>query len=552
MKLRARASMALAWRLRATRRRVRRGARVVRWHLATQSAPGGAQSACASRLIWRSGAALIATAQGPRLGKHWLKEPERVTAEVVLALCREMRISALLIPTPGTTPNRVIGIDRADATALLKAIAIRPRPWYVSAHGDDVDSSDEILVDTGDPGALADLARSDFISLTRYSSLETGSNLAHVDSATVVFWTEDEDRSLGLCLPTGQVIVRPPGTRDVIKVGVGGAVVRSAPAYSSPRGRFPDLPVDVVYTWVDGDDPAWRRRRADVVARTGGQSEPLPAGALDAHRFHSRDELRYSLRSVSAYAPWVRRIWLVTDQQIPTWLDRTVPGLTVVDHRELFSEHELPVFNANAIETRLHTIPGLTEHYLYFNDDMFLGRQVEPELFFVSSTVSKFFASKLTLTPRASRAGASALEGGRLLSQELIAQRFGVNPIHLLRHTPYPQQRSLMYELEEMFREHFDRTASSTFRSADDILPSNWIHHHAGYFLGWTVPSHVDYDYFSTSDLATEPDVFARFASCRVHTYCINDAGPGADDLSTEVLHRALDKLLPVPSRYEL
>jgi hypothetical protein len=521
---------------------------VVRWHLATHSAPGGAQSACASRLIWRSDATLIATAHGPRLGKHWLEEPERGTAEVVLALCREMQISALLIPTPGTTPNRVIGIDRADAKALLAAIAVRPRAWYVSARGEGVDSSGEHLVGTDNPSALAELARADSISLTRFSSLENRKP-AHADSATVVFWTEQEDRSLGLRLPAGQAVVRPPGSRHVIKVGAGGAVVRSAPAYSSsPRVRFPDLPVDVVYAWVDGDDPAWRRRRA---AAAGVRAEPLEEGALEASRFRSRDELRYSLRSLSAYAAWVRHIWIVTDQQVPTWLDRTVPGLTVVDHRELFSEHELPLFNANAIETRLHTIEGLSEHYLYLNDDMLLGRDVTKQDFFASPAVSKFFVSKQTLDPRTSRADATALISGRLFTQELIARQYGVTPLHLLRHTPYPQQRSLMYELEESFREHFTRTASSTFRSGDDIFPSNWLHFHAGYFLGRTVPGPMDYDYFSTDELATKPEVFERFANNRCQAYCLNDAGPAADNLSTEDLHRALDKLLPERSPFE-
>ena len=203
------------------------------------------------------------------------------------------------------------------------------------------------------------------------------------------------------------------------------------------------------------------------------------------------------------------------------------------------------------LETRLHTIPGLAEHYLYFNDDMLLGRQVEKDLFFATSTVSKFFASKLTLAPRTSRTDASAQEGGRLLSQELIAQQFGVTPLHLFRHTPYPQQRSLMYELEEIFREHFTRTASSPFRSGDDIVPSTWIHHHGGYFLGRTVPSHIEYDYFRTDDLASRPEALADLANWRKQAFCINDHSTDSDNLSAATLQRALEMLLPVPSRYE-
>jgi hypothetical protein len=437
--------------------------------------------------------------------------------------------------------------------ALLTMIGGLRRPWYVSAHPDETVSRVEHLLATDDVRDVSDLAGADNISLSRYTSQAEARDPVRADSIAIAFWTVQADDSLLISLPTGPAILRPPGERALVKVSVGGAFTRSAQAWTDPTSRFPDLPVDVVYAWVDGDDPAWRRRRAATMARAGDRSEPWHASALDASRFRSRDELRYSMRSVNAYAPWVRHIWLVTDQQVPTWLDTAVPGLTVVDHRELFSEHELPVFNSRAIETRLHTIEGLTEHYLYFNDDMLLGRQVEKQDFFASATVSKFFASKVTLTPRASRADATALEGGRLLSQELIARRFGVAPLNVFRHTPYPQQRSLMYELEEMFREHFTRTASSPFRSGDDIVPGNWMHFYGGYFLGRTSPSHIDYDYFQTDHLASRPEALAELAACRKQVYCINDYSTDSesDDLAAAALHRTLEALLPHPSPYE-
>ena len=130
------------------------------------------------------------------------------------------------------------------------------------------------------------------------------------------------------------------------------------------------FPVDVVYTWVDGSDPAWLRRRAEF----GGEGYHEEAG--NAARYLSRDELRYSLRSLHMYAPWVRNVFLVTDDQAPAWLvgapaapDRRPPG-------DLLPTAALPTFNSHAIESQLHHIDGLTEHFLYFNDDMFLGRPV--------------------------------------------------------------------------------------------------------------------------------------------------------------------------------
>ncbi|MDE3724342.1 stealth family protein, partial [Nocardiopsis sp. N85] len=130
------------------------------------------------------------------------------------------------------------------------------------------------------------------------------------------------------------------------------------------------FPVDVVYTWVDGDDPAHAAKRA---LHRGEGHTPLAAGAS---RFTSRDELRYSLRSVEMYAPWVRHVYLVTDAQVPAWLETSAAGITVVDHRDILPETALPTFNSHAIGARLHHIEGLSEHYLYFNDDVFLARPV--------------------------------------------------------------------------------------------------------------------------------------------------------------------------------
>ncbi|MFD0331960.1 hypothetical protein ACFQZC_36840 [Streptacidiphilus monticola] len=89
--------------------------------------------------------------------------------------------------------------------------------------------------------------------------------------------------------------------------------------------------------------------------------------------------MRYSLRSIHQYAPWVRRIHLVTAGQRPVWLNTDHPDIRVVDHREIFSDPDaLPTFNSHAIESQLHHIDGLAEHFLYLNDDVLFGRLVSP------------------------------------------------------------------------------------------------------------------------------------------------------------------------------
>src|SRR5690606_7251858 len=103
--------------------------------------------------------------------------------------------------------------------------------------------------------------------------------------------------------------------------------VPTRPEFAGPGPDHTGFPVDAVYTWVDGRDHAWLRRRADA------RHEPYHPESANSSRYADRDELRYSLRSLHANAPWIRHIYLVTDAQRPSWLDPDAPGLTVVDHR---------------------------------------------------------------------------------------------------------------------------------------------------------------------------------------------------------------------------
>lgn len=143
-------------------------------------------------------------------------------------------------------------------------------------------------------------------------------------------------------------------------------------------------PIDAVITWVDGDDPAHATRRAQW-------SGSASASGAAATRFAARDELRFCLLSILRHAPFLRRIHIVTDRQVPPVLAELValgiPGhdrIRLVDHREIFRGHEalLPVFNSISIEAMLHRIDGLAEQFVMFNDDMFLTAPVAPEDWF--------------------------------------------------------------------------------------------------------------------------------------------------------------------------
>ncbi|MFI3323886.1 MAG: stealth family protein [Rikenellaceae bacterium] len=152
------------------------------------------------------------------------------------------------------------------------------------------------------------------------------------------------------------------------------------------------MKIDLVYLWCNGSDPQWRSRREHFV-ETGAVCDPQ---AICDGRIADNSDLRYSLRSVELYAPWVNHIYIVTDNQSPDWLDTTNPRISIVNQNDLFDPKYLPLYNSCALELGLHKIEGLSEHYIYANDDMMLGRAVSPEFFFTADgkAKSRFIWSK--------------------------------------------------------------------------------------------------------------------------------------------------------------
>ena len=95
------------------------------------------------------------------------------------------------------------------------------------------------------------------------------------------------------------------------------------------------------------------------------------------------DELKFSLRSIEKFAPWVRRIHIVTNGQVPSWLNLKNPRIQIVSHRDIFqNQSHLPTFSSPAIECHLHRIPGLSDKFVYFNDDVLFFKPTSPDVFY--------------------------------------------------------------------------------------------------------------------------------------------------------------------------
>ncbi len=312
------------------------------------------------------------------------------------------------------------------------------------------------------------------------------------------------------------------------------------------------FPVDVVYTWVDDADPAWRSRRDTAL---GEQRAPLMTQAAGAARFANHDELRYSMRSLHLYAPWVRRIWLVTDDQVPSWLDGCHERVTVVSHKEVFGgAGRLPTFNSHAIETRLHHIDGLAEHFVYFNDDVFVGRPLTPLKFFQPNGLSKSFPSKGKVDPGPVDGHDLASTAAGKNNRELIARDFGRHLTYKMKHVPHPLRRDVLAEMGERYAAELERTAGNRFRDPSDLSLVSSAYHYYALATGRAVIDRISSTYVSLAAPEAKA-ALTRIRTRRDHdVFCVNDE-EGTPEQRAErhrLLHGFLTAYFPVAAPWEL
>lgn len=312
-------------------------------------------------------------------------------------------------------------------------------------------------------------------------------------------------------------------------------------------------PIDVVYTWVDGNDTEWRRRKAETL---GSQTlDGVNSTADSASRYVSRDELKFSLRSLELYAPWVRHIYLVTAGQVPAWLDRDNPRITVVDHREIFTAPEaLPVFNSHAIESQLHHIPGLSERYIYMNDDVFFARPVAPSNFFTPGGLSKYFVSEAVVAAGAPTSRDLPVVSAAKNNRALIEGRFGRVVSHKFKHTPHPQRRSVLDEMERELPDLFDEVSRSRIRHPEDYSIASALHHYWAEMTGRATKAEIHYEYVDLGRHDVAPHLAMVCGRRDLDVFCLNDV-----DLPSHLLDRIDDTVrdflqhrFPLASSFEI
>lgn len=246
-------------------------------------------------------------------------------------------------------------------------------------------------------------------------------------------------------------------------------------------------PVDVVYLWVDGSDPEFREQLR--AASTGSaEHDPRVNGSC---RFRDNGELLYSLRSVTRFAPWVNHIYVVTNGQKPGWLDTRHSRVSIVTHKDIFPDPGcLPCFNSGALEWNLHRIPGISQKFLYFNDDYFLGRETPRDRFLLPEGRQVLYFEHSALHRRMASGAALArsyLHTGRLLDELPLFNQYRryrraystypldrlpfVRPRRLLpAHVPQLYDRDILCELETRLAPAIQEVRGHRFRHPRDVI----------------------------------------------------------------------------------
>lgn len=250
--------------------------------------------------------------------------------------------------------------------------------------------------------------------------------------------------------------------------------------------------IDFVIAWVDGNDPEWQK-----VHDACEENIPLKKWNDSSARYRDWGLLPFWFRGVEKYAPWVRYIYFVTWGHIPSWLDTSHPKLKIIRHEDFIPHEYLPTFSSHTIELNLHRIPGLAEHFVYFNDDMYLTAPVDSTTFFYKGVPCDTAVLRpITLIQNGIRAEINDLyvinrqfvkrdvikaapwkwfspQYGRLLLRTLCMLPFRLFEGFYISHLPAAYLKSTFITVWEREYDELHRTCLHRFRSPTDV--NQWV-----------------------------------------------------------------------------
>ncbi|WP_334063200.1 stealth family protein [Alteromonas genovensis] len=260
--------------------------------------------------------------------------------------------------------------------------------------------------------------------------------------------------------------------------------------------------IDFVILWVDGNDEVHKQQRRSYLPDDLILSASDAEQSIGANRFIQHNELRFCLRSIKCHAPWYRKIWLVTDRQMPPFLDSALlhqDRITIVDHKEIFrgKEVHLPTFNTRAIASQLNKISDLSNKFIYGNDDFMLASKTTPSFFF-DDDIPKIWGDWFPISTDNTN---TLFQQGMINAKRLIDNN-DERYIHI-SHGFQPLTTTIINALKSLHPEEFENNLSYRFRHRSQFLLESLVNHYCHYKLNAPV-------------LGSEPMIHFSFELCRV------------------------------------
>jgi len=297
------------------------------------------------------------------------------------------------------------------------------------------------------------------------------------------------------------------------------------------------MEIDAVVTWVDCSDQDWFNKFIENARKVGNKKSP------NFRRFGNFGELELCLRSIRKFAPWIRTIFLLTDDQRPSWLSDQIMtdlGIKLVFHRDVLPSDvvKLPTFNSSVIEANLHRIPDLSENFLYFNDDTCLGRPINKSDFIADSKKFKVYVdlrSYRLVNGGADNRGDSFWRKSITRAHSLMVKEFGKSLPYMSNHQATMMNKKSCQKTWKLFEKDLKKSGKEQFRKGakyplNFILLSQMVGEKNGKLKIRTSGP------FSTASAKVSSDSSAErnlksISKKRPHFFCVNNLTPQSEHI---------------------
>jgi len=321
--------------------------------------------------------------------------------------------------------------------------------------------------------------------------------------------------------------------------------------------KINEIDIDLVYTWVDGSDSEWLESKKKYMT-IEKKDKKKSKNSITSNRYRNLDELKYSLRTVVNFLPFIRKIYIVTNGQRPSWL-KLDDKIELITHEQIFpkpptcggeiiKDFYLPTFNSIAIEANLHRIPGLSEYFIYLNDDVFIGQPMKREHFLDEKGRTKVYLREGKFVPKREKFKLTDyyFRDGLYHTHKYL-NKYSIKRIKRMthQHVGIMLRKSVLQNIEEQLKSTDNWLSSLTrFRQNQNIMLISLFYQYYSLDNDFAINDN-EVSCYRVSD--EHEVVLGQILKKKYHMFCLNTLKE-----NTPELMKFYNILVPNPSPYEI